>query len=86
MQIENVGKTKGFISNLHTATSPHNSSLFEKELCEKGELKRAVARWEVYCKSSQGACGRLASACFCFATQDGNTFNCAKAKLSGTQI
>lgn len=39
MQIDNVGKTKGFISNLHTATSPCNSSLFKKRAMWKGRTE-----------------------------------------------
>lgn len=41
MQIENPGKTKRFISNLHTATSSRNSPLFKKRAMWKRRTEAA---------------------------------------------
>lgn len=64
IQTENAGNTKGLISNLHIATYPRNRSLLKKELHEKGELKQAAARWEIYPKPSQEAYGSLQAHAF----------------------
>lgn len=86
IQIENAGETKGCTSNLHTAT-PRSSSVFEKQLCERGGLSWAAVPWDIYSKSSQTA---LQQACRCILLYCNSRWQyiskCAKTNLSGTLI
>lgn len=85
---ENRKRSKDRRFHLKFAYSNFSSQQFtlQKRATRKGRVEVGSCTLGDLLQIPQGARGRLASARFSFATQDSNTFNCAKAKLSGAQI